>query len=169
MDSPVVALFAPPVLTGPPEETLHPEDKRAEQALVKAHQSAAWAIKASSAASFFQLLWLKQLQDRLPPSNTRSQQDLNKIEAVLESVADATLDCSRFAAKAIGSSISTRRMLWLHHWNFDAHNKWRLASAPYTGGNLFGQSLDPLLVETKDIRKILPSLSHRSERPQPYF
>lgn len=64
VDPPVVALSTPSVLTGPPEESLHPEDKRSEQSLVKAHQAAAWAIKASTAVSFFNkasLLWLRQL------------------------------------------------------------------------------------------------------------
>lgn len=140
VDSPVVALSAPPVLTGPPEEILRPEDKRAEQLLVKAHQLAAWAIRVSSAASFFNrasLLWLKELQDRFPPTDTRLQQVLNKIVTALEFSADITLNASTFAAKSIGSTISSIRLLWRHHWHAEAKNKWRLASAPYSGGTLF--------------------------------
>lgn len=117
VDSPVVALSAPSVLTGPPEEVLPPVDKRFEQSLVKAHQSAAWSIKASTVASFFNrasLLWLQQLQEWLPATDMRSQQDLNKIVAALEFSVDATLNASRFAAKSISTTTASHRLLWLH-------------------------------------------------------
>lgn len=64
VDPPVVTLSTPSVWTGPPEETIRPEDKRFEHSLNKAHQAAAWAAKASLAASFLNrasLLWLCQL------------------------------------------------------------------------------------------------------------
>ncbi|XP_058037681.1 uncharacterized protein LOC131197525 [Ahaetulla prasina] len=173
VDAPVVALAGPSVVTGPPEETLLPEDKRAEQTLVKSHQAAAWAVRASSSASFFNraaLLWLKQLRDHLPVTDTQSHQDLNKIIAAIKYSADATLNASRFAAKSIGSTVSSHRLLWLRRWQTDAKNKWQLASAPYSGTSLFGAALDPLLVETKDKCKILPSMSRCSDsRPAPYF
>lgn len=44
VDPPVVALSAPSNLTGPPEESLRPEDKRLEHSLVKAHQATAWSV-----------------------------------------------------------------------------------------------------------------------------
>lgn len=75
VDAPIVALSSTTHLTGPPEEYLHPEDKRMEKMLVKGHQVAAWSVMAVTAASFFNrasLLWLKQLQDRTPTSDTRS-------------------------------------------------------------------------------------------------
>lgn len=62
VDAPVVALSLQSVLTESLEENFHPEDKQSEQSLVKANQAAAWAVKASTAAPFFNrasLLWLR--------------------------------------------------------------------------------------------------------------
>lgn len=120
----------------------------------------------ATSASFFNrasLFWLKQLQDRLPPSNTRTHQDLNKIVMALEYSADATLNPARFMAKSIGSTIASRRLLWLRHWQADARSKWQLASSPYSADALFGPPLEPLLIETRDKRKILPSVSRQSD------
>lgn len=173
VDPPVLALSSPSPLTGPPEECLRPEERKAERTLIRGHQASAWSVQASSAASFFNratILWLKQLQARLPPSDHRSHQDLNKIVAAIEFSADATLSAARFSAKAMGSSITSRRLLWLRNWQADIRSKWRLASSPFSGDKLFGSLLDPLLIETKDHRKVLPSLNRRPEaRAQPYF
>ncbi|XP_034290509.1 uncharacterized protein LOC117675694 [Pantherophis guttatus] len=169
VDAPIVALSSASPLTGPSEEFLRPEDKKLERSLVKDHQASAWSIQASSAASFFNrasILWLRQLQERLPPSDMRSHQDINKILAAVEFSADATLNAARFSAKAIGASVTSRRLLWLRQWQADVRNKWRLASAPFSGNYLFGPALDPLLIETKDHRKILPALSRRSDPRQ---
>lgn len=134
--------------------------------------AAAWSIRASSSASFFNraaLLWLKQLQDRLPLSETRAHQDLNKIAASLEYSADTTLNATRFAAKALGSSVASRRLLWLRGWQADIRSKWQLASAPYSTSSLFGPPLEPFLIETRDKCKILPSQHRRSDsRFTPY-
>lgn len=173
VDQPVLALSSPSPVAGPSEECLRPEEKKAERTLIKIHQAAAWSVQASSAASFFNratILWLRQLQARLPPSDHRSHQDLNKILAAVEFSADATLSAARFSAKAIGSSVTSRRLLWLRSWQADIRSKWRLASSPFSGEKLFGSQLDPLLIETKDHRKILPSLNRRPDnRVQPYF
>lgn len=134
------------------------------------HQVAAWAIKGSTVASFFNitsLLWLKQLQDRVPMGDTRTHQDLNKLQAALEFSADATLNAARFVSK--GHRFKCE-FLWLRQWQADAKHKWRLASAPFSGEQLFGASLEPLLVESRDKYKILPSLSRRAEaQPSTYF
>lgn len=90
--------------------------------------------------------------------------------SALEFSADATLNASRFAAKCIGSTITSRHLLWLRQWQANAKNKWRLASAPYAGDKLFGESLEPLLVESRDKHKVLPSMSHQAEpTPASYF
>ncbi|XP_060547661.1 lamina-associated polypeptide 2, isoforms alpha/zeta-like [Pantherophis guttatus] len=153
VDAPIVALCNSSHPAGPPEISLCPEDRRAEKTLGKGHQAAAWAIRASSSASFFNraaLLWIKQLQDRIQPTDMRSRQDLNKISAALEFSADATLNATRFAAKALSSNVTSRRLLWLRNWNADMRSKWQLASASYSAGSLFGPPLEPLLVETRD-------------------
>lgn len=166
VDQPVAELSATSNPAGPPEESLRPEDKRLENSLVRSHQATAWSIKSTMAASFFNrasILWLKQLQARLPISDVRSQQDISKVIVALEYSADATLNSSRFAAKAIGSSVAARRLLWLRQWQADAKSKWRLASSSFSGPKLFGAALEPLLVESKDKRRVLPSMSRRSE------
>lgn len=173
MDGPIVSLVTTSVMMDAPEEALRPEDRRAEQSLKKAHQSAAWAAKASISASFFNqasLLWLRQLQDKIPMVDVRVHQDLNKLSAALEFSADATLGAVMFASKAIASSTASRRLLLLRHWQADAKQKWWLASTPFSGTHLFGESLEWLLVETKEKCKILPSLSRRADPClSPYF
>lgn len=130
----MVALSSPYNLMGPPEDSLCPEDKHLEHSLVKAHQVTAWSVKSAMAASFFNqasILWLHQLQDRLPISDTQSQQDINKVMVALKFSADTTLNSSCFAAKAIGSSVAARCLLWLHQWQADAKSKWHLATFPF--------------------------------------
>ncbi|XP_034281058.1 uncharacterized protein LOC117670189 [Pantherophis guttatus] len=166
VDQPVAELSASSNLAGPPEDNLRPEDRRLEHSLVRSHQATAWSIRSTMAASFFNrasILWLKQLQARLPISDVRAQQDISKVIVALEYSADATLNSSRFAAKAIGSTVTSRRLLWLRQWQADSKSKWRLASSAFEGPKLFGAALDPLLVESKDKRRVLPSMSRRSE------
>ncbi|XP_060542718.1 ligand-dependent nuclear receptor corepressor-like protein isoform X7 [Pantherophis guttatus] len=153
VDPPIVALTDYSHPTGAPEDSLRPEDKRAEKTLLKGHQTTAWSIQASTSASFFNwaaLLWLKQLQARLPLSDARSHQDLNKIAAALEYSADATLNSTHFSARVLGFNVASCRLLWLRNWQADMRSKWQLASAPYSSGALFGSALEPLLVETRD-------------------
>ncbi|XP_058052191.1 uncharacterized protein LOC131204695 [Ahaetulla prasina] len=169
IDDPVAALTS--ILSS--EDGLKPEDKKAEVALRNMHQAAAWAIRAATAASFFNrasLLWLRQMQARVPPSDLRFHQDINKLVAAMEFSADATLDAARFASKAIASSVVARRLLWLRYWQADTKFKWKLATAPYKGSKVFGEVLEPILTETKDGRKVLPSLYKQADRrPSPYF
>lgn len=66
--------------------------------------------------------------------------------------------------------MTSRHLLWLRHWQADMKSKWKLASAPFKGGKLFGEALDPVLVECKDKRKILPTFNKKQERKTlPYF
>lgn len=137
--------------------------------MVKGHQSSAWAVRAASSASFFNraaLRWLKQR--RFPPTDTRSHQDINKVKAAIEYSADASLDAARFASKSIASSVTMRRLLWLKQWQAEARAKWRLASSPFSAGLLFGLPLEPLLIESKDKRKVLRSATRKSDS-KPFF
>lgn len=134
VDSPVAALASSTPSSGPAEESLRPEERKVERTVIKGHQAAAWASQAASAGSFFtraSIIWLKQLQKRIPASEVRNHQDINKILAAMEFSADATLNSARFSAKAIGSAVTSRRMLWMKYWQADVRNKWRLASSPY--------------------------------------
>lgn len=116
----------------------------------------------STSASYFNrasLIWLKQLQERLPLADTRSHQDLNKLQVALEYSVDATLNAARFASKAIASNVTSRRLLWLHQWQADVKHNWRLAAGLLSGQRHIREALDPLRIETWDKHKVLPSLS----------
>lgn len=62
-------------------------------------------------------------------------------------------------SRALAANVTSHWLAWLHHWQADMQSKWRVASAPFKGGNLFGEALDPVLVETRDKKKVLPSSS----------
>lgn len=177
VDEPVASLTSSTILVGEAGDGLKFEDKRAEMAFRKSHQATAWAIRAATSSSFFNrasLVWLRQLRDRLPPEDARLQQDVAKLIAAAEYSADASLDAVKFSARALASTVSSRRLLWLRNWRADAKSKWRLTAAPYKGSALFGASLDSVLVENRDKKKVLPTLLRRQERryspyPRPSF
>lgn len=143
------------------------EDRKAELAFQKTHQAATWAVKTATSTSFFtraSLLWLRQLQERLPSENARLHQDVNQLVAAAEYVADASLNAVRFVSRALSSAVTSLRLFWLRNWRADARTKWKLASAPYKAPSLFGAALEPLLIEDKDKRKVPLSSYHRPER-----
>lgn len=87
VDGPVVALAFASIMPNELEDALKAEDKRAELTLWKAHQAAALAVKASTSASFFNrtsLLWLQQVQERVPAEYLCTHQDINKLMAAAE-------------------------------------------------------------------------------------
>ncbi|XP_039222273.1 serine/threonine-protein kinase NIM1 isoform X1 [Crotalus tigris] len=139
-------------------EALKPEDKKCEAALRRSHQASAWAIKASTSMAFFtraSVLWLCELQDMIPPDQIRVHQNLGKLVATSQYMADVSLHAPRYSLRAIAADISAHRLLWLKNWRTDLKAKWRLGTKPYAGGHLFGGALNPYLVESKDKRKTL--------------
>lgn len=172
VDEPFGPLISPTAIAGDISEALKAEERKSEMAFRKTHQAIAWAVKAASSASVFNRAahrWLKQLQARTPPEDLRSQQDIRKMVAAMEYASDATLQATKFASRAMASSVSARRMLWLKHWHADARSKWRLASAPYQGGKLFGEALSPYLTENKDKRKVLSHIIKKQEGRKNFF
>lgn len=163
VDELVVALASSSATVTKAEDVLRLKERKLELALHKVHQTAAWAIKTATAASFFltrvSLLWLKQMQDRVLVSDLRTQQDFNKVVATAEFTADATLKSTMFGAGAIAGLVTARCMPWLKHCQTDTNRKWRLASAPFRRTKLFGASLDPVLVESRVKRRVFPSLA----------
>lgn len=167
IDTPVANLLTSSAISTDPLDGLKSEDRKFELSFRKAHQAAAWAIKTATATSFFHraaLIWLRPLQERLPPEETRWHQDINKIIAATEYSADASLSSAKFASRMLVSTVTSRRLFWLRNWKTEAKAKWKLAATPYENAKLFGTALDPLLIEDKDKRKVLPSLYRRSER-----
>lgn len=96
--------------------------------------------------------------------------NINMLAAATEYSSDATLNTAKFASRALASNVTSRRLVWLRHWQADMRSKWRLVLAPFKGGNHFGDSLDPVLVEDREKRKVLPSSYRRTDRrSSPYF
>lgn len=148
------------------EDGLKSEERKTELGFRKAHQAAAWAIKAATATSFFNrasLIWLRQLQEHLPTTETCIHQDINKIVAATEYSADVSLTAAKYASRALASCVTNRRLFWLRNWKADSKAKWKLASSAFKAPALFGSSLEPLLVEDKEKQKILPSSYRRLE------
>lgn len=155
VDAPVAHLTSSSVLTNDIADCLQMEDRKAELVLCINHQAAAWAIKAATSASFFNrasLIWLRQLQDHLPPEDKRLHQDINKLMAATEYSANTSLDATKFTSRALTSAVTSGHLLWLYHWRADIKSEWKLASAPFKGSNIFGAALDPILEEDKDKR-----------------
>lgn len=163
---PITVLLSNSSVPGDPTEGLHPEECHSEQVLQWAHQGAAWTILSATTASFLNrstIIWLRQLQDKLSPEDSHFKQDINKIIAAVQFLADATLNAACFVSKTLALSSMARRRIWLCHWQVDARHKWRLASVPFTGQKLFGEPLEVFLIKTKDKRKILPTVFHSRE------
>lgn len=57
-------------------------------------------------------------------------------------VAKASVDIIRSAARAMLSSVMSRRALWLKLWVADTASKSNWSKIPYDGTNLFGPKLD---------------------------
>ncbi|XP_039182925.1 uncharacterized protein LOC120300682 [Crotalus tigris] len=83
----------------------------------------------------------------VPSDQLRVHQNLGKLVAISQYLADASLHSTRYSSWAIAVDVSARRLLWLKTWRADLKAKWRLATKPYAGGYLFGAALDPYLVE----------------------
>ncbi|XP_058041200.1 uncharacterized protein LOC131199441 [Ahaetulla prasina] len=70
VDTPIATLASSSnIIPSDAAEGLRTEDRRAELSTRKTHQAAAWAIRSATAASFFartSLIWLRQMQERIP-------------------------------------------------------------------------------------------------------
>lgn len=53
IDAPVTALYTSANMPGPPEDVLKPEDRKSDLTLQRSRQATAWAVRASTTASFF--------------------------------------------------------------------------------------------------------------------
>lgn len=169
VDAHVAALQPSSTIPDEPKENFKTEDRRADQTLHRTHQATAWAVKVSTTASFFNmasLLWLHQMTR----TDVRMHRDISKLVAAVQFLAHAMLNVARFASRAIASSVATCRLLWLCPWQADTYHKWQLALPPFKGERLFGESLYLILVESRDKRKVMPSMSRKGNfRPFPYF
>ncbi|XP_053114316.1 uncharacterized protein LOC128328210 [Hemicordylus capensis] len=93
----------------------------------------------------------------VPPENVNLRQGQYKLARASALMADSGLDCLQHASRALAAGVAVRRGLWLKHWKVDNKSKVALAATPFLGGKLFGESLEPVLVETSDKKKAMPS------------
>lgn len=118
VDVPVASLSSSSIISTDIIDGLKSEERKSELAFRKIHQAATWAIKAATSTSFFNrasLIWLHQLQERLPPDGTRLHQDINKLVVATKYSTDASLNAAKFASRALASAVTSHRLFWLHN------------------------------------------------------
>lgn len=99
-------------------------------------------------------VWAKDLAATDPDLSDRTRSTLKKA-AVFS--ADASFDALRFSACAMMVNVVAQRNIWLRNWEVDPRSQNRLVGVPFQGAKLFGQMLDPILMESKYKKKGLPS------------
>lgn len=134
-------------------------DKWVEAALQRDFQVAASAFRASVANSTMArgaFVWAKYLAAQDHDLSNKAKSMLKKITMADALSADASLDALRFNVHAMAANVVARR-----NWEVDIGSQNRLVGVPFQGEKLFGQALDPILVESKDKKRILPSNSKK--------
>lgn len=109
-------LFSSSAVSGDMAEALKAENRKSEYSLHRPHQASAWSVKVSTSTSFFartSIIWLRELQSMIPPEQVRTHQNLDKLVATSEYMADASLHAARFSSRARASNVTARRLLWL--------------------------------------------------------
>lgn len=135
-------------------------DRRIETALQKSFDASALALRAALANSLMSramLSWMEEHQESAGKLPRDLRALLKNLSLAVGFAADSSLHALQFSAKALASNMVTRRNVWLRHWDVDQGSQSRLLAFPFRGEKLFGQTLDPLLVESKDKRKVLPT------------
>ncbi|XP_048342392.1 NIF3-like protein 1 isoform X1 [Sphaerodactylus townsendi] len=137
-------------------------DDRADVALRKSHKAMAMTIRAASTAAIISraaLLWARQLDQLLADSSPRVKKEVRLILKAVSFLSDASLDSMVFTARSMANASVARRALWLRAWEMDLHSKSTVIAYPFQGGRLFGDSLDEILVETRERKKAMPTFS----------
>lgn len=108
-------------------------------------------------------VWAEELaSDSSLPGRVRSS--LKKMALATAASADCAYDSLELAGRSMATGVVARRNVWLRHWQGDAGSAARLVSSSFKGEKLVGESLEPLLVEDKDKRKVL--VSTKKEAPK---
>lgn len=55
------------------------------------------------------------------------------------------------------ANVVSHRNIWLCNWEVDSGSQNRLVGLPFQGAKLFGHALEPILVESKDKKRMLPT------------
>lgn len=172
VDGPVVALCSPALLPsegeGGPKESC---DKRIDLALLRNFEASSQGFRVAVTNSIFSraaYIWAEELaSDPSLPGRVRSS--LKKIALATAASADCAYDSLELAGRSMATGVVARRNVWLSQWQGDAGSATRLVSSPFKGQKLFGESLEPLLVEDKDKRKVLLSSKKEAPKKTPSF
>lgn len=100
----------------------------------------------------------------LPDNNKRLMEGATRLLKVASFTTDATLDVLVFASRAFASSAVARHGVWLRAWPADLRAKNIVSAYPFQGEKLFGESLDRILVEIRDKKKVMPRIIRQSNR-----
>lgn len=162
VDQPVAALASSAIIPsereGGPKD---PCDRRVEAALKRGFETSSLALRATTANSVIaraMMAWIEELENSREKMSRTMRNSLRKISMAAAFTADSSLDTMQFIAKSLASNVAARRSVWLRRWEVDQGSQSRLAAFPFAGDKLFGQTLDPLLVENKDKKKVLPTI-----------
>lgn len=161
VDAPVVAVSLATIL--PSEGESGPKDscdKRVEQALKRSFESASQIFRASVTSSIFSratYAWAEELATSDNSLSRRTRRTLKKMVLSAAAAADCAYDSIQLAARSMATNVLARRHIWLRHWKGDLASYSRIVNLPFKGERLFGEDLEPMLIEDANKRKVLPS------------
>lgn len=170
VDSSMAALSSSAVIPsegeGGPKD---PCDKHVEAAMQRDFQAAANTFRASAAKSTMArgahtlTEHLLAIESKL---SGRAKNTLRRIALVAAFAANSPYDVLQFNGRATAANIVARCKVCLWNWEVDEGCQIRLVGVPFHGSKLFGQALDPILIENKDKRKVLPSGKKEQTKPK---
>lgn len=83
--------------------------------------------------------------------------------------ADCAYDTMQLTARSMGHGVMARGHIWLRQWQGDSASSSRIINLPFRGGKLFGEDLEPMLIENEDKHKGLPSTKKPTQKKvQPF-
>ncbi|NWH65281.1 LAP2A protein, partial [Geococcyx californianus] len=145
-----------------------PTDRKVEEAIKRSFKLVAAQLGVSiycTYASRALLIWLEEEQARckrkwVPSGAMQRKRRLCKIAANF--IHDAAEDSLRLTIKNMACLIVAWRAIWLRPWTSSLDLKRKLLSLPYTGGNLFGDSLVEIMKDFSEQKRSFRQLKKKS-------
>lgn len=98
------------------------------------------------------LLWTHQFSEAYDlPAEAKA--DIRHMALSVAFTADTATDATQFSFRALAAGVAMHRATW--DMDSSAHSS--VLSLPFKGEKLFGDSQDPLLIESKGKKKFLPA------------
>ncbi|NXX14204.1 LAP2A protein, partial [Podargus strigoides] len=145
-----------------------PTDRKVEEAIKRSFKLVAAQLGVSiycTYASRALLIWLEEEQARfkkkwIPAGAMQRKRRLCKIAANF--IHDAAEDSLRLTIKNTACLTVAWRAIWLRPWTSSLDLKCKLLSLPYTGGNLFGESLVQIMKDFSERKHSLHQMKKKS-------